>query len=857
MLSADIRQSFLNFFAGRGHQVLPSSSLVPHEDTSVLLTTAGMQQFKPIFMGLESAPAPRATTVQKCFRTSDLEEVGDLSHLTFFEMLGNFSFGDYFKDTAIEFCWEYLTKELGINPARLQPTIHPDDAESAAAWPRVAGKAPHRLTDNIWAAGPTGPFGHDSEVYFDWGLGTGCGRSDCFPSHCDRYLEVWNLVFMQFDRRPDGTSVALAKPGVDTGMGLERLAAVLRADAPGTMVSIFETDVFERLRRHFEELSGIPYAMSASRTDVAQRLLADHARATAFLVADGVRPGNEGRGYVLRRMVRRATLSGQRKLGIDRPISGALPVVLELMGDAYPELGARRDAIAATLEAEEAAFERTLEAGQAAFADVVSRSAGIVRGEDSFRLHDTYGFPIDLTVELAGEHGLSVDREGFAARLAEARQQSRRGARKPAVQRTGLPATEFLGYQTMAAGGRVVRLFSGDREVDGAVEGDDVEVYLDRTPMYAEGGGQVGDIGVLEGPSGTVEVRDVQRQGSAFAHYGRVASGEIRVGQDVQAEVDEDVRWATMRHHSATHLLHRALREVLGPAATQAGSYVGPETCTFDFSFDEAVGDDRLEAIFSMVNRAVRDDLPKTTRVMPLEEARQSGAMMLFGEKYGDNVRVVSFGEFTTELCGGTHVDRTGQLGVVTPVAERSVQAGVRRIEFLAGERAERHIAELTGAARRAAADLRVAPAELPGRVEQLNQDRRTLQKEVDDLRRRLATGKQAAGSGARDGVAFQHLEDADVDLLRAAADALLDRVAEAEAAIVMGGSGQLVVKTRRGGRVDASQALTVAKARVGGGSGGGKETLAQGGGFKADDLEAIVAAVAEMMQAGAKGSGS
>ncbi len=425
MLSAEIRQSFLNFFAGQDHQMLPSSSLIPHEDTSVLLTTAGMQQFKPYFMGQAEPPAPRAATVQKCFRTKDLEEVGDLTHLTFFEMLGNFSFGDYFKETAIEYAWQYLTQELGIEPERLQPTIHPDDDESARVWPRVSGKTPTKLGDNFWAAGPTGPCGPDSEIYFDWGPSVGCGRPGCYPSHCNRYLELWNLVFMQFDRKPDGTQEPLAKPGVDTGMGVERLAAVLVL-GPGEEreVSVYETDILGRLQAHFAGQA----TKAGGDLGWAQRLLADHARGTTFLVADGVRPGNEGRGYVLRRMIRRATLQASRVLGIEHALSSSVPLVVELMGDAYPELRARQETAISTLEAEESAFQRTLESGQAAFEDVTARSSGIIAGEDAFRLHDTFGFPVDLTVELAGEAGLSVDRAGFDEQLAAARQRSRRGA---------------------------------------------------------------------------------------------------------------------------------------------------------------------------------------------------------------------------------------------------------------------------------------------------------------------------------------------------------------------------------------------------------------------------------------------
>ncbi|HEV3231888.1 MAG TPA: alanine--tRNA ligase, partial [Candidatus Dormibacteraeota bacterium] len=764
MLSADIRQSFLNFFQGREHLVLPSSSLVPHGDPSVLLTTAGMQQFKPIFMGQADPPSPRVTTVQKCFRTVDLEEVGDDSHLTFFEMLGNFSFGDYFKDGAIELAWEFLTRELGLDPNRLFPTVHPSDDEAAAIWLRVIGREPHRLEDNFWPAnleGWIGPCGPDSEIYWDWGPAVGCGQADCRPGHCDRFLEVWNLVFMQFDRAPDGSRKPLARTGVDTGMGLERLAAVVLAQERGSTVpvSFYETDLFKGLVDGFMvEPEG---GWGPGAPAFVSRLCADHSRGVAFLVADGVRPGNEGRGYILRKMIRRATLHALRTLKRPGALSGegALPRpgrehlenpggigvarVIAEMGDVHPEL--KRPGIVATVRAEEVAFETTLAQGQREFEAVVARSSGIISGADAFRLHDTLGFPVELTTELAAEAGLGVDRAGFEAALAEQRQMSRRAAKRNPIPRTGLPRTEFVGHESLNGAGTVLRLFAGDTEVEVAAEGDEVELYLDRTPFYAEGGGQVGDIGIIEGPEGTVEVLDVQKQGEAFAHYGKVASGRLVVGQEVTAEVDREARWATMRHHSATHLLHRALRQVLGETTHQQGSYVGPDTCTFDFNLSRAVAPGELHAIFTIVNRAVRDDIERVTRVMPVDEAKATGAMSLFGEKYGDLVRVVSFDDFSVELCGGTHVDRTGQIGLVTPVRESSVGAGVRRIEFLAGEAAERRVRDLQDAALTAAGRLNVKPVDLPRRVDALLDERKALLKQVDDLKRAAVLGRDAA----------------------------------------------------------------------------------------------------------------
>jgi alanyl-tRNA synthetase len=868
MLSREIRRSFLDFFAGRGHLVLPSSSLIPQQDPTVLLTTAGMQQFKPYFGGTAEPPSRRVTTVQKCFRTVDLEEVGDATHLTFFEMLGNFSFGDYFKEGAIELAWEYLTKELGLDPGRLHPAIHPSDDEAAAIWRKVWGAEPLPLEDNFWPSnleGWVGPCGPDSEIYWDLGVEFGCGQADCRPGHCDRYMELWNLVFPQYDRAADGAMDPLDPPGIDTGMGLERLAAVLQG-----VPSIHDTDIFKTLRESFEAQSFGPGGVHRSdEAAYSLRLLADHSRATAFLIADGVRPSNEGRGYVLRRMIRRATRHALRRLNLTGALSGAVDLVGELMGDAYPELLSRRDEIERTLVAEEEAFARTLEAGEAAFNHIVASPAVLpgaveavqrlsvqepvplgfmstagaqaISGEDAFRLHDTHGFPIEMTVELAAERGLTVDREGFERLLAEQRDRSRRAAKKTAVVRTGLPSTEFLGYDELASTATVTRLFGGDGVVDVLEAGLDGEIYLDRTPFYAEGGGQVGDQGLIEGTAGTFEVRDVQRQGDAWAHYGRAVSGRIATGDQVQAAVDRDARWRTMRHHSATHLLHRSLREVLGENATQAGSYVGPTTCTFDFSFSRAVTPEEMDTIFAMVNRAVRDDLERTTKVMPLDEARKIGAMMLFGEKYGDTVRVVSFESFSSELCGGTHVDHSGEIGFVVPVSERSVGAGVRRIEFLAGDLAERQVRQERASLGRVAEALRVGTAEVPRRVEALIEERRQLQRQVEELRRKASIGGGETAMGLKRGkVVGSILDEADPALLRATADGLLDRDREASVAVVGGKTGgRLAVKVRKDSELSAGALLnTLAKF---GGRGGGGGSLALGGGYDLSNFGGIL----------------
>jgi alanyl-tRNA synthetase len=845
MLSAEIRQSFLNFFAGQDHKVLPSSSLIPHEDPSVLLTSAGMQQFKTYFGGRAEPPWRRVTTVQKVFRTVDLEEVGDATHLTFFEMLGNFSFGDYFKAEAIDLAWRYLTQELGLEPARLYPTVHPSDDDAAAIWRKVWGQEPYALEDKFWPPdleGWIGPCGPDSEIYFDWGPGVGCGRPDCHPDHCDRYVELWNLVFPQYDRGVDGSMPPLDPPGIDTGMGLERLAAVLLGVDRGAPQSVHDTDVFATVRDNIAERAGVHYggSSSAAPADFALRLLTDHVRGTAFLVADGVRPGNEGRGYVLRRMIRRATLHGLRRLNLESSLSRAVDDVVELMGGAYPELMTRRDEIVRTLAGEEEAFARTLVAGERAFTEVAERAPGRIPGADAFRLHDTHGFPIELTAELGAARGLAVDREGFATLLAQQRDRSRRGARKAVHPRSGLPPTEFRGYDEMATTSTVTQVFSGDRTIDAAQEGEEAEVYLQRTPFYAEGGGQVGDTGLLEGEQGTFDVRDVQKQGDAFAHYGRVTAGRLKVGDEVQARVDQDSRWKTMRHHSATHLLHRSLREVLGEGATQAGSYVGPDTCTFDFSFARHVNDDEMEAVFGLINRAVRDDLQRTTRVVPLEDAKRMGAMMLFGEKYGETVRVVSFGNFSSELCGGTHVDRTGQIGFVVPVAEKSIGAGVRRVEFLAGDLAERH--------------QRQREKEQSARIEQLVVEVKQLKRDVAELKQRglAALAKGAGGPTLRGDMAYQVIDHEDPQFVRHVADRVLEAESTTKVAVVIArggdsrGQAHVVVKSRNGA-VGADVVFKKLQ-EIGGGKGGGTARLAQGGGFDAIRIEDMVQAAAALV---------
>jgi alanyl-tRNA synthetase len=884
MSGEEVRRRFVEFFAQRGHREVPSSSLVPHNDPTVLLTTAGMQQMTPYFLGLEQPPAVRLVSVQKCFRTVDIDEVGDESHCTFFFMLGNFSVGDYFKQQSLEWSWEFLTQVLGIPAERLYPTLHPEDEEALRVWRDVIGVPDARigrLEDNWWGpVGPTGPNGPDSEIYFDRGAEHGCGAVDCAPGcDCERYLELWNNVFMEFFQAPDGTRTPLPRQNVDTGMGLERLAMVMQG-----VESIYDIDLYQAIIQRVAALAGVQYG-DEPEIDRALRIIADHARGSTFLIADGVLPGNEGRSYVLRRILRRAIRAG-RKLGLDDPfLADVAAVDIDQFAGHHPELVERRALVEKVLTHEEESFGRTLSAGMTRFQDLVedlAREAAergetvarVLPGREVFRLYDTYGFPFDLTVELAREQGLEVDRTGFEEALAEQRAISRGGsteafrdrARSRAEVYVGLAdgRTEFLGYGETAATATVLGLVGPDGPVQEAEAGQGIEVVLDRTPFYGESGGQVGDAGWIRTETGLIDVDDTFKPTpDVYVHRGTVAEGFVRVGDSARAEIDATRRQAIRRNHTATHLLHRALREILGPETRQAGSLVAPDRLRFDFTALEPVSTDQLGRVAEIVNLEIVRNTPVTTEIKPYREAVASGAMALFGEKYGDVVRVVGVPGFSQELCGGTHVRATGDIGPFLIVSEGSVAAGVRRIEALTGEAAiERMLSQqrVLDASGRA---VRGSWAEVPEQIDGLQERIRGLERENERLRGQLASAR--AGDLLDRAVDVNGLRvlavRADVDgktALRQMGDRLRERM----------GSGVLVLGAVIDGRPSLLAMVTpdlVARgvkageivretAAIVDGRGGGRPELAEAGGRDAEKLDAALAAVADIVGRGATG---
>jgi alanyl-tRNA synthetase len=827
MTSAQIRQRFLNFFKERDHKVLPSSSLIPFGDPTLLFTSAGMVQFKPYFLGQAKPATARAATSQKVFRTSDVELVGhDGHHLTFFEMLGNFSFGDYFKEKAIPYAYEFLTRELRLDESRLWAGIHNDDDESFAIWVNQTGIPAERVRRfgddyNFWAAGPTGPCGPDSEVHYDWGAEYGCGRPDCGPNceYCDRFLEIWNLVFMQWDRDQAGNRTPLERKGIDTGMGLERITAVVN----GTRAGVFETDVFRPLIEHWVKQTGQPYG-TRSEPDVSIRVLADHARGSTMLLADGVMPSNEGRGYVLRRLIRRAMVHA-RRLGGEARLSSAVPVVAGTLGDVYPEVRSNAARIAEAISSEEERFSIALRQGMERLQGLIERKA--LTAEEVFYLHDTLGFPVELSAELALEQGVNVDMTAVAGLMQVQRDKSR-SASAEFTAPLSKTRSRFVGYDQLEADARVAESVPVDEE--------HADVYLDLTPFYAERGGQTADHGWLSGAdSQRVDVLDVQAVGEAIRH--RVAGRELgwlRAGQPVHASVDSDRRQAVARHHSATHLLHRALRDVLGDQASQAGSSVQPASATFDFRFPRALTRPELEHVSHRLNEKIRANLERRVEELPLAEAIASGAVALFDEKYGDTVRVVSFGDWARELCGGTHVGRTGEIGLAMIGTDRSVAAGVRRIELRAGRAAEDLVLGHEEALNRISDSLRAGATDLPGRVESIQNEVKRLQKEVSALRQRLAAGGQAQlveadVEGIR--LMLQRVEAAPEELL-GFADHALNRGNGNAVAIVVGGRSLAVkVAAPLADRLPAGPLVQAFQA-VAGGKGGGRGAVGQGGGL-------------------------
>ena len=876
--SNDIRAAFLDYFARNGHTPVPSSPLVPRNDPTLMFTNAGMVQFKNVFTGQEKRPYVRATTAQKCVRAggkhNDLDNVGYTArHHTFFEMLGNFSFGDYFKELAIPYAWELVTKEYGLPKDKLLVTVYSEDEDAAALWKKVAGLPEDRIiriptSDNFWRMGDTGPCGPCSEIFYDHGDHIPGGPPGSPDEDGDRFIEIWNLVFMQFEEGPPGTRVSLPRPSIDTGMGLERIAAILQGKHDN-----YDIDTFRALILASAELTGQD---PDGTFKTSHRVIADHLRSTSFLMADGVLPSNEGRGYVLRRIMRRA-MRHATMMGSKEPLMHRLvPALIRQMGAAYPELGRAQGLIEETLLLEETRFKHLLERGLHLLADETGRLGDkqALPGSVAFKLYDTYGFPLDLTQDALREQGRGVDLDGFQAAMQEQRTRARAawaGSGDAATEQVWFEtkervgATEFLGYSTESAEGEILALVLNGVGASTATAGTDVAVVLNQTPFYAESGGQVGDTGTISGPDGlAITVTDTQKKlGDLFVHLGRVESGVAKVGTPVVATVDHARRSAIRAHHSATHLLHEALRRKLGTHVQQKGSLNAPDRLRFDVSQPRPITAEELLWAEAEVNARIRENSEVTTRLMTPDAAVELGAMALFGEKYGDEVRVVAMGEpdgnkpaWSIELCGGTHVRRTGDIGYFRIVGETAVAAGVRRIEAVTGASAEALVLEAQTRLNDVAGALRAAPADVADRIAALLEDRKKLQAQVGELQKKLATGGGSAAAEEVNGVMLsaRNLGEVPAKDLKGLAEAIgkqqgsgvvaLVSTAEGKASIVVAVSADLT------GRISAVDLVRAASAAVGGKGGGGRPDLAQAGGPDGDKADEALAAVRAALSA-------
>jgi alanyl-tRNA synthetase len=859
MKSADIRQAFLQYFQRNGHTIVPTSSLVPHEDPTLLFTNAGMNQFKDVFLGREKRDYSRATSSQRCVRAggkhNDLENVGYTArHHTFFEMLGNFSFGDYFKRDAIRFAWEFLTRELGLPEERLWVTVHVSDDEAADIWLKEMGVSEERFSrldeDNFWQMGDTGPCGPCSELFYDHGPEVPGGPPGSEGEDLDRYIEIWNLVFMQYDRQDDGELKPLPAPSVDTGMGLERIAAVMQG-----VHSNYEIDLFQALLRAAAKATG-----TEDLEEKSLRVIADHIRSSAFLICDGVLPANEGRGYVLRRIIRRALRHGH-KLGQEKPFFHKLVAALVAeMGEAYPELTDAQSRIEKALLAEEEQFGRTLADGMRVLEKAVADMDGsVIPGEVVFQLYDTHGFPPDLTNDVAREKGLSIDMDGFEACMARQREQSRSAgafANDYADRLQVDVGTDFSGYDTLDDSAPVAALYRDGNAVEELKAGEEGMVVLERTPFYAESGGQVGDTGELLADGVVFRVADTRKRQDAHLHLGKLEAGSLKVGDKLIARVDMQRRRSVMRHHSATHLLHAALRQVLGEHVQQKGSLVAPDYLRFDFSHPQALTPDEKEEIEAIVNRQILANTAVQTEMMSLDEAKSAGAMALFGEKYDADVRVLSMGEddFSKELCGGTHVNRTGDIGLFKIIAEGASASGVRRLEAVTGEQALETVRAMEERLGRVAGAVRSAPEQVAERVEQLSKRNRELEKELERLKQKLASG--AGGdltSEAREvngvKVLATRLDGADRKTLRNTLDKLKDKLGSAIVLLATEEDGKVVlvagVSKDLTDRFKAGDLMKHVAEQVDG-KGGGRPDMAQGGGSNPQALDGALKSVPE-----------
>ncbi|WP_119421291.1 alanine--tRNA ligase [Desertibaculum subflavum] len=874
----EIRKAFLDYFARHQHTIVPSSPLVPANDPTLLFTNAGMVQFKNVFTGMEKRPYTQATTSQKCVRAggkhNDLDNVGYTArHHTFFEMLGNFSFGDYFKERAIELAWNLVHKEFGLSKDRLWVTVYHEDEEALALWKQIAGLPEDRIvkiatSDNFWAMGDTGPCGPCSEIFFDHGPKIAGGPPGSPDADGDRYIEIWNLVFMQYEQRGPGDRVPLPRPSIDTGMGLERIAAVLQGRHDN-----YDTDLLRKLIEASAQATGVdPDGPQA----VSHRVIADHLRASSFLIADGVLPSNEGRGYVLRRIMRRG-MRHAHMLGAREPLMHRLvPALTEMMGPTYQELVRAEPLIRQTLELEETRFKETLERGLKLLDEEMGRigTDAPLPGEVAFKLYDTFGFPIDLTQDVLRGRGRTVDTAGFEAAMQRQKAEARKawaGSGEQATEavwfeiREEAGATEFLGYETDTAEGRVVAIVKGGQRVDEAKAGEDALIVLGQTPFYAESGGQTGDAGTMSAPGVKVTVSDAQKKaGELHVHVSHIDQGTVRVGDALALAIDPARRDCIRANHSATHLLHAALRRRLGGHVTQKGSLVGADGFRFDFSHPTPLSDADLRTVVDEVNAQVRINTPVETRLMTPEKAIEAGAMALFGEKYGDEVRVLAMGRdltddggakpYSVELCGGTHVRRTGDIGAFTVLGQSAVAAGVRRIEAATGAGALQHFAREHEVLQQITRSFNAPAEEVPGRIAALLDERRKLEREVSELRVKLATGGGGGGAApaAREvnGVRFatRKLDGVPAKDLRGLADAVKGEIGSGVVAIVSVSEGKaalvVAVSDDLTGKVSAVDLVRAGSAALGGKGGGGRPDFAQAGGPDGDKAEEALAAI-------------
>ncbi len=869
----EIREKFLSFFEGKGHLRLPSASLVPHNDNSLLLINSGMAPLKPYFTGQVIPPRRRVTTCQKCIRTGDIENVGKTArHGTFFEMLGNFSFGDYFKKDVIPWAWEFITKVLEIPEDRLYITVYKDDEEAAQIWHDVIGVPKERIfymgkEDNFWEHG-TGPCGPCSEIYYDRGPEYGCGKPGCTVGcDCDRYMEFWNLVFTQFNAEEDGTYSDLAQKNIDTGMGLERMATIMQ-----NVDSIFDVDTLKALRDEVCRVAGVEY-MKDHKTDVSVRVITDHIRSVTFMTADGVLPSNEGRGYVLRRLLRRAARHG-KLLGIDKEFLADLcEVVIAHSGDAYPELVEKKEYIRKVISVEENSFYKTIDNGMEILKDYMdemqSKGIKVLDGEKTFRLYDTYGFPIDLTKEILEEAGMELDEDAFQSEMKAQKERARNARAKSTYMGAAETVynqldtslkTEFVGYSENSVDDATITALVANGEIaDTATVDSEVAIFLDKTPFYAEMGGQVGDTGIIKTDMGTVEVSDCIRVvGGKSAHIGVVVDGEIKVGDKAEAAIDVKNRIAISRNHSATHLLQKALREVLGTHVEQAGSYVSADRLRFDFTHFQAMTAEEIKKVEDIVNEKILEGLDVTTTETSMEEARKMGAMALFGEKYGDVVRVVNMGGYSVELCGGVHLKNTAQAGSFKIVSEGGVAAGVRRIEALTGEGALKFYQSQGDELKQICAITKTTSENMVKHIEDLLKQQKEMAKEIEALKAKMA------GSAAEDiiknaenvngvNVVCAVIEDMDTNGLKTMGDELKNKLGSAVvvlASVKEGKIGLVAMATDDAVKKGAhSGNIIKAAAAVCGGGGGGKPNMAQAGGKDASKLAEAVEKAKEVIK--------